>query len=145
MYSDMFKFFILLSFIALPMVASAQNPPTLDGKAPQLKDTCYVQGTVRSIEKRLATQYDSRPSIFNNVYLRLTMDVNDVRIHEHYGDREASECSRFAQAGTFTFKLCSTRRPKGGDIVTGIAGYPAEGQEDGCLFDINVTGSILNK
>lgn len=135
-------FFLTLAAFAAPIISAKASPPSLNSEAPELKDTCFITGTVIKVQRRLDAPYRSTPSIFNDSYQRLTIRLKKVQVHETYTNRHGSSCDRYKVGEDAHFKLCSENKPRPGHTISGIAATPVTNKnQDTCLFDIQKAGN----
>lgn len=130
-------FCLFVAFAAAPFFVQAAGAPALNDTA---QETCYIAGTIIKTEQWLYTPYGETPSMFSDYYTRLTVEMNDINLHEKYNAAGQRYCERMAAGTAYTFKLCAPTSPNVGDIVTGVVGPAVGAATDGCLFDLSITG-----
>lgn len=125
------RYLFLIAFLLSAPFAQAANVS---------KETCEITGTVIKSEQWLTTPYGETPSNFSNVYTRLTVEIDNVKLHEIYDKEKMRFCKSLSSGSAYAFKLCATKKTEVGNIINGVVGPAVGAAQDGCLFDVQVIG-----
>ena len=130
------RILFILALIVIPLSSNAQSLKTNN----TAEETCAISGTIIKTEQWLYTPYGETPSMFSDFYTRLTVEMNEINLHETYDENGQRYCKKMTAGTAYTFKLCAPKKPQVGDIITGVVGPAVGAATDGCLFDLDITG-----
>ena len=134
----------LYSIFLLTLVTFSTAHAQSSERLSTIKETCSVVGTVIKTEQWLYAPYQQTPSMFSDVYTKLTVKIQSADTFEAYMKDSSTFCEGLKDDAEYTYKLCAPVRPQLGDVVRGVVAPPVGLTQDGCLFDIQVLDNVKN-